>query len=209
MKALLTSSYSRTTKALKPDAIVTPSTLPPRADPKSEEAQLLGPLSKRREVNLRWRFFVDETKKVIPPLHITLSSTPQGETEPAGLVKFGLQTQDVFKEIESIAGPLHVAPPLTRRERESSGSSLTYERIRRHPSRWLRRRYQALLARIPVLKYNGAQIPKSGRAISPYSVELSGRAQEKNRSFSDFLLADPDALAWYDTSSKIEGKKSR
>jgi hypothetical protein len=131
LSALLLSAHSRTTKSL-PKTALTTSRLPARADPLSDEARLLGPLSKRREVNLRWRFFTDEWKKVIPPLQLTCKealSTGKGVQEPSsteslarlGLRPVGMQGLGVLEHVEHLARP----PPatLTRRERRALGTT--------------------------------------------------------------------------------------
>ncbi|OBZ79295.1 hypothetical protein A0H81_00776 [Grifola frondosa] len=62
--------------------LATPPKLPNRADPTSEEARLLGPFSKRRQVNIRWRYFTQEWKKLYPPLQVTLKEeTSSGEVD--------------------------------------------------------------------------------------------------------------------------------
>lgn len=70
LEALLTSPLARPRglSPLKPLDLVIPPNLPAKFDPESAEAKALGRLSKRREVNLRWRFFTRETAKVYPPL---------------------------------------------------------------------------------------------------------------------------------------------
>ena len=47
-----------------------PPTLPARADPSSEDARLVGPFSRRRLMNERWRFFKSQVGRLLPPLHI-------------------------------------------------------------------------------------------------------------------------------------------
>ncbi|KAJ7293404.1 hypothetical protein C8J57DRAFT_1490821 [Mycena rebaudengoi] len=63
LTALLTSPHSRIRRPLDKKHLACPTTLPARADPASADARLLGPFSKRRETNIRWRYFVAECKK--------------------------------------------------------------------------------------------------------------------------------------------------
>lgn len=68
LKAYLTSSLShRTGKAPREKQLDWPPTLPERADPKSDEARLIGPLSKKREANIRWRYLRGLEKRLFPP----------------------------------------------------------------------------------------------------------------------------------------------
>ncbi|KAF8898926.1 hypothetical protein BD779DRAFT_48542 [Infundibulicybe gibba] len=82
LKALLTSAHSRTTKPLSPQALNSPPLMPARANPSSEEARLLGRLSKRREVNIRWRYFTVEWKKIRPPLEVVVKDISHDQGSP-------------------------------------------------------------------------------------------------------------------------------
>jgi hypothetical protein len=182
LKALLTSGHSRATKPLTLKSLDFPPTLPTRADPASEDALLLGPLSKRREVNIRWRYFVNEWKKIYPPLQLVANDPSRGVHEGvkdtdllrAGIRGFGAQGKGVFEDILSIAGPLRTSSSLTRKERRNANivPEPTSSHLDRHPSRWLRRRYQELLGRMPVLAYSRQGANSAGR----YSVSLSRTA---------------------------------
>jgi hypothetical protein len=48
--------------------LVTPPTLPERADPTSEAARLLGRLSRRREVNIHWRYLARFRTRLVAPI---------------------------------------------------------------------------------------------------------------------------------------------
>ncbi|KAG1759002.1 hypothetical protein EDD22DRAFT_783169 [Suillus occidentalis] len=77
LTALLTSGFSRKKKPLVLDDLSFPPILPERADPNSSDALILGPFSKRREVNARWKYFKQEWKKVLPPLQISVSPSQE------------------------------------------------------------------------------------------------------------------------------------
>jgi len=185
MKALLTSGHARTTKPLARKSLDFPPTLPTRADPVSDDAQLLGPLSKRREVNIRWRYFANEWKKVYPPLQVVANDPSDGVRDSvddadlmrAGIRGFGMQGRGVFENISSVAGPLRMPNALTKKARQNATivpevTEPTTSRPPRHPSRWLRRRYQELLGRLPVLTYSRYVANSKGN----YSVSLSRNA---------------------------------
>ncbi|EAU92715.2 DNA repair protein RAD5 [Coprinopsis cinerea okayama7 len=71
LTALLTSPDARKARrAMRQGAWKASNVLPPRADPESELARLLGPFSKRREVNLQQRFFKKAWSTVHPPLEV-------------------------------------------------------------------------------------------------------------------------------------------
>ncbi|KAL0071793.1 hypothetical protein AAF712_000715 [Marasmius tenuissimus] len=181
-----------------------PPTLSPRADPSTEEARLLGPLSKRREVNTRWRYFVREWKKVYPPLQLILRDPSSGaesarpeDIHRVNIREVGAQGHGLFEEIEKLVGKPLSTRRLTRRERKTSEAADTPNAPVRHPSRWLRRRYQRLLGKLPVLAYTKGKNPNSGR----YNVELSAMslAHDLRTTFRQPEM-DTDNLAWYELS---------
>lgn len=179
LKALLTSGHSRTTRPLSLKLLSSPRTLPTRADPASDEARLLGPFSKRREVNIRWRHFANEWKKVYPPLQLVANDPSCGVYESvrnadllrAGIRGFGMQDKGVFEDVLSIAGPLRMPNNLTKKERQTANIvpvPADPPHRARHPSRWIRRRFQELLGRLPVLTHSRYGTNTSGS----YSVSL-------------------------------------
>ncbi|KAI0068284.1 hypothetical protein BV25DRAFT_1790937, partial [Artomyces pyxidatus] len=166
LTALLTSSYSRTSRnAVSRQHLQNPPMLPPRADRSSEEARLFGPLSKRREVNIRWHYFTTQWKRLFPP--IELSKTQQGagvgnsDSVAAGAAAsvrtVGLQSACTFQELEEFSGMHHEAPPTPRRQvlnrDQDVRTNHSEENRRKAPNRYLRRRYMELLGRIPILTY--------------------------------------------------------
>lgn len=215
LKALLTSGHSRTTKALELQSLTSPPKLSLRADPCSEDTRLLGPLSKRREVNIRWRYFVTEWKKIRPPLQVVVKDmsnevvhnrSTKEDVRRAGIRGFGMQGFGVFEEIETLVGPPWIPKAPTRREREL-GKKATYDstsHIPRHPSRWLRRRYQELLGRMPVLTYTRTQNVRT----EGYSVSLSHRAIAPWQRYTANRLAEIDIvnLAWLEQADSEDEK---
>ncbi|KAJ3575977.1 hypothetical protein NP233_g736 [Leucocoprinus birnbaumii] len=206
LRALLTSDVSRTTKALKPSDFTKPSVQRvPQADRTSKEAQLWGGLSKRREKNILQRFFRHEIQKVYPPLEVNIKD---GRTpEQAGVRGGGMQGLDLQKDIEAIVGPTWSTPQLTRRERRAQDPA-QIQSCEKRPTRWLRRRYQALLRRLPVLTFTPR--PKTG--IGHYVVESPPQALGDLYSTRGRLLpvAAADQLAWFDLGAKppeAKGKK--
>jgi len=179
LKALLTSSLSRRSKPLSLEHLSFPPTLPIQADPLSQDARLLGPFSKRREVNIRWRYFTTEWKKVHAPLQITVkhregvdNGTTNAELLDVGVRGLGLQAQGIHEDLEALVGPPEMPTNLTRKE--SRGAiKVSTEKPPRHPSRWLRRRYQELLGRIPILSL--VRHPNDS-SQGKYSVSLSQNA---------------------------------
>jgi hypothetical protein len=166
LTALLTSPHSRTTKPLSKSDIIRPRNLPACANPLSDEARIHGPFSKRREVNIRWRQFKTETKKLLPPLDACLANS---------IIKDPNRTLDAnlenLENVESAVGELCRGPTKTRREQKDmkKDESRTLS-DHRHPSRWVRRRYRWLLSCSPRLMYQsekllGVQI--SQRSFSP------------------------------------------
>lgn len=149
--------HSRTlTRPLKPAALKIPPTLPERANPSSEEARILGPFSKRREVNIRWRYHTGEIQRTYYPLELTV---PQGSSNDHNLRGTGLEKLGLLNEIEQLARSPIQGRPLPRRQKSSGAANVeihTTEPCRNKfdsplPPRFLRRRYRELLGRIPIL----------------------------------------------------------
>ncbi|KAJ7492796.1 hypothetical protein FB451DRAFT_1022499 [Mycena latifolia] len=181
LKALLTSGLSRTTKALVDRQLHFPPTLPTRADPASEEARLLGPFSKRRETNTRWRYFVAEWQKVRPPLQVVVERGPTNssgvspeDVHRAGIRSLPMQGLHVFEDVENLARPPQVRP--------RTSNDLVQPDLPVAPSRWLRRRYRELLNRTPILTYKAppGKNPSYLVSLSPSTDTQSNAAQADN-----------------------------
>ncbi|PPQ62996.1 hypothetical protein CVT24_006102 [Panaeolus cyanescens] len=200
LRALLTNEVSRKTKPLKHSYMDKPPTLPPKADPKSLEALTFGRLSRRREVNIRWRYFTSEISKIYPPIEVEDKSLRDESTRPLlEVVAGGMQGSGVMDDIRTTIGLLHTAPPLTRRERKSNSAlaSTTVAHDSRHPSRWVRRRYRYLLGKLPIMV-----LQPGARADLPsaYNVGLSPLAFPAfQRSIFHIPEADDVTSAWNKT----------
>ncbi|KAI0094355.1 hypothetical protein BDY19DRAFT_879220 [Irpex rosettiformis] len=195
LSALLMSSHSRS-KPLKKPYLQTPPTLPTRADPNSEEARLLGPLSKRREVNIRWRYFTQQSKRIALPLQVVThdkASNTRGTDHMAlrgvGIESMGLQGTGIYEEALALAGPIQQRPPLTRRERNDQQEQATTQG--ELPRRWHRRRFQHLVNKLPVLTYtyNSQDTSKPGN----YSVSVNSFPSKNSK---HFVTADSSLLEW-------------
>ncbi|KAI1789787.1 hypothetical protein LXA43DRAFT_1075148 [Ganoderma leucocontextum] len=204
LRALVSSDISRK-KPLKPNSILLPPTIPKeRLDPQSSESQTLGPFSKRREVNARWKFFKHQLDKTLFPLQITLKQRTEGDkvtvqTDRAALIRAGargtgLQGAGVFEELEALSS----SPGVARLEAISAkgdgdDTRQVLSRIRSHlPRRFLRRRFQETLTQIPVLTY----MSPPGR----YKVTLSPNASTRNGPIQS--VADATDLAWLERAEK-------
>ena len=242
MVALLTSDYSRTTgKALRRSWLELPPSIPPeRLDPKSREYRVLGPLSKRREVNIRRRFFAKEVLKVLYPLELTIESAAAPgvksviKTDKTSVVhaqarNIGLQGAGLLEEAEALACP----PALAELGSATSehGSAVTRDSVRptidsHLPRRFLRRRFQHLLSRTPILVYASAQAPhgaSKGSAPPPklqhaelnnlgvksgqFKVMLSPNALGRNSPVT--AVADDVDMAWIALAEEHGGVRSK
>ncbi len=167
--ALLTNGISRTTRALNPKTCETPPKMPDRT---STWAMYNAKPNKRREANARRRYFAAECMKTLPPL---------GLGDRPSLLNLG-----VLDDVHKLVGT-QPPPNLTRRERlalEKEGKEMP-KPADRYPSRWMRRRYQELLSRIPIMD-ESLTVTASPVAIST-----------NDRSASRLGDLDGDALAWY------------
>lgn len=173
LATLLTSVHSRTlTRPLKPAALKNPPTLPGRAESSSEEARILGPFSKRREVNIRWRYHIGEIRRTYYPLELTVPDLlphQKHHQHQHHLRTTGLEKLCLLQEVERIArSPCDDGRPFPRRQQRKSAQQESVQTCLNipqpdksdqtkfspsppFPSRFLRRRYRELLARIPIL----------------------------------------------------------
>jgi len=216
LAALLLSPYSRSSgKALlKPSHLREPPTLPSRADPTSEDARLFGPFSKRRQVNIRWRYFSYQWKRIYPPLEVSVKhpepqNTPSqdGFVPETGLRSVGLQGAGLLEELKILAGEVSKKPTSPRRidsvyRPESSPTAADRGSL---PNRYLRRRYRELLGRIPILTrpnvpgdLTTATAP-SGRPTGKYEVSLAANAMSLRVQHEVAHSSEVDAvdLAWF------------
>ncbi|KAF9020317.1 hypothetical protein BDZ89DRAFT_1164263 [Hymenopellis radicata] len=165
---LLTNGISRTTRALNPKTCQTPLKMPDRTSPWATHN---GKPNKRREANARRRYFAAECMKTLPPLGLGAQPTPS-------LLNLG-----VLDDVHKLVGT-QPPPSLTRRERLKEGKEMP-KPVDRYPSRWMRRRYQELLSRVPIMD-------------GTLSVSVSPMAISANdRSVGRLGDLDDDALAWY------------
>ncbi len=211
LAALLLSPYSRSSgKASKPAHLHHPPTLPSRADPSSEDARLFGPLSKRRQVNIHWRYFSHQWRRINPPLEISVKQqealkvpSQEGFAPDAGIRGVGLQGAGLLEELKTLAGvpkrptdPRRI-DPVYRSESPSTtarGSS---------PNRYLRRRYRELLGRIPILTLSRTpgNLPtaSNGHPTGKYEVSLVANALSPHVRHEAVHSSELDAadLAWF------------
>jgi hypothetical protein len=171
------------------DDLSFPPVLPERADPNSSDAQLLGPFSKRREVNARWKYFGQEWKKVLPPLQISVSPSREVGDEGSelgastALRKIGFDGTIVLEELVQ----------LTTKQKNTSGAS--------HQKRWLRRRYQELLGRLPILTYFSSRKDMNTKKHSGFSVSLAPNALKARNQGGPLPCATDDDVAWNEKAS--------
>jgi len=204
MTALMESTFSRNGPPRTAKQLQHPPILPARANPESSDAKILGPLSKRREVNLRWRFFEKETAKIQPPIEAsrvhfvqasvlhdksTETSTIEGQLTPPPV---GFQGTSVLHDLEAIASPnpnlpKHTRNPVLRNPTDTDPSSSTV-------NRFIRRQHRKLLRKIPILTYSKHPLSPVGK----YQVSLSPLAYSGSPIMltSAVPMADEADLAW-------------
>lgn len=198
----MSGSSRRMGKPLKPEQLVNPPVMPARADTSSSDYRLLGPLSKRREVNIKWRFFTDNWQKLWPPIDLTIDPGPISSTKSKEVVReaprpVGIPGQGLLEDVKAMVGASQARrPPVPRRQRRSLPADEDAER--RHdtstaptsanvaPTRFLRRRYAELLGKIPILTYT-----RTGK----YIVSLDDAALHQERNYPLAEIGDSER-AW-------------
>lgn len=183
--ALLTSGLSRKKKPLGPGDLSFPPILPERADPNSSDAKILGPFSKRREVNARWKYFRQEWKKIFPPLQISL---PPGRemgvegSDRSDIRQIGFEGTTVLEELVQLT---------TKRNNQSRQG---VEELL--PNRWLRRRYQELLGKLPILTFTPTRGDGKGRKPGSFAVSLAPNALKTRVQGRQLPNATDDDIVW-------------
>lgn len=218
-------------KSLRHSSLKKPPTLPAQADPQSDEARLFGPLSKRREVNIHWRFFTEETKKLYPPLEISVVNSlkradgsvtaavdpDQNQTiQKLGLVGGGFQDLGISRALESMSVTQN-RPPQTRRERKAlqnhpviSSQNDNHNITPILPTRYLRRSHQQLLGKIPLLTYmrkTSEQDRESQKGSYEVSVPQQAASIRLYRTPTRLALVDEKNMAWIRRAREVEKQK--
>ena len=192
-------SSPRTQKQLQ-----NPPTLPPRADPESSDAKILGPLSKRREVNLRWRFFEGETARVQVPIEVsrvhisqaseshdkpretnTLEGAKVGDAGQPRPPSVGFQGTTVLRDLEVIASPNRNQPLQNATNDPVSASAVNH---------FIRRQHRKILRKIPILTHCSHPSGPAGK----YEVSLSPLVDSSllKRLPSVVPMAEEADIAW-------------
>ena len=162
-----------------------PPTLPARADPRSEDARLLGPLSLRRQVNIRWRFFSQQRDLTWWPLEVGSSALAGIEPSPShSIPSTGFERLDMVQEIERLATQSSDRPgdkclrQDTVREHDATTNvvhtpPLLPPKLPTRSRRWMRRRYRDLLAKIPALVVQPSNPSEKDKSTLKYVVRRS------------------------------------
>lgn len=157
LRELLTKAPSRRTKPAKMDSLINPPKLPDRAIQRdSEEARLVGPFSARREINIRWRYFSEEIRKLYPPLEVFQDGSQELAHRTHDFTDYGFQHKMV-QHIVDLSGRSRLRnPTIPRRGKRCDilGTPVDVKQRREMsplPTRWLRRRYRELLHTVPLV----------------------------------------------------------
>ncbi|KAA1471576.1 hypothetical protein DENSPDRAFT_837599 [Dentipellis sp. KUC8613] len=209
LTALLTSqSAVGRSKPVTQANIKLPPIMPQKVDPKSVEARLFGPLSKRREVNLHWRYFKMQRGKLRLPLKLTEEGPRAADGTVAQKARdtYGLHGTKMMEDVARFAGQQGLMPPLPRRQREAqsgttAGSSKEVIPPQGHPpgtahGRALRRRYQKLLRDLPIMTVTPRSRKDTGIGSAPehYRITLHPNALAPSSRRRNDQLPEGDAV---------------
>ncbi|TFY68133.1 hypothetical protein EVG20_g3688 [Dentipellis fragilis] len=227
LTALLTSRFAvGRSRATTQTNLKKPPIMPQRVDPKSEEARLFGPLSKRREVNLHWRYFKLQRGKLRIPLSLSEEGppAPDGSAIQRAAHTFGLHGVNMLEDVARFAGRHGTRPPLPRRQQKAPSDtiegSFSEAVAHGHPpgaaiSRQLRRRYRKLLRDLPTLTLirKSRKHTQAGSAPEDYRVSLHPNALPSSSQRNPEQLPDGDFVdsAWAQRSggSAVDGGGKR
>ncbi|KAH9937246.1 uncharacterized protein B0H18DRAFT_866948 [Fomitopsis serialis] len=209
LTALLISDASHRKRALYLSRVRRPHLLPKRADPDSEDAQIFGRFSKRREVHIRRDYFQKNLRMLYPPLEVGVEQGPALQSQErrvdklalqqAGIRPMALQDAGIMEEVHSLA--------TTGRLPNSEDSAFANHQL---SPRFLKRRFASLLARLPILTYSRA-LAESGKRppgrtdmqFKGYMVSLSPDHHQHNRTYD----ADDSDTAWYQWSIEQDNRQ--
>jgi hypothetical protein len=187
------------------------------------------PLTKRREVNLRWRYFNAVCQKVLPPLQlsvkeisdsfeITKASSDVHDIASVGIRGVGLQGSGLVEETQILAGPAWKPLPTPRRAREGPEGNITQPPHNPFnsslPTRWLRKRYQRVLGKVPILTYSYQKQPDESphhHTVGRYEITLAPSAISPHIRYGAHRLppVDDSSLSWIKHAEKNDGKQKQ
>ncbi|KAG8835310.1 hypothetical protein FRC17_004092 [Serendipita sp. 399] len=193
--ALVSNPISKTTgKAYSAAEVLNPKTMPARADPTSEEARLIGPLSLRRMKNIHRRFFVEQTGRILPPLEVHTPISINDQLKNGTYVpRTRLEALKPMEMLQTLASPNPMySPPSRSTEEDRIPISLTPRRSSKlrlggRSSRWLRRRYRELLASIPAVN-----VWNPSESSEPENVHPSGETKGSKRTNKSAIVSIPN-----------------
>lgn len=151
--------------------------------------------------------------KTIPdPLDVLNESSDKNYTARTGVRGIGLQGGGVLEEAQSLAGPAWKPLTTPRRARRGTGSHTLKEGpfSSALSTRWLRKRYQILLGRVPILTYSSKQ--KNGDNHGPtsrYEVTLPPSAISPSTRYGADRLPpiDDGSLSWIQLAAEEDKKR--
>jgi hypothetical protein len=130
-------------------------------------------------------------------------SSDKHDTAAAGVRDVGLQGSGVFEEVKKLAGPAWKPLSTPRRAKQEPGSQPVTS-CDESPftsdlsTRWLRKRYQNLLGKTPVLTYAFKETKDDRRPAGQYEVSLAPSAISSHIRYGANRLppVDESSLSW-------------
>jgi len=182
---------------MRPSSLINPPLLPPRHDPNSEEARILGRLSLRREFNHRRKFFRTEVQKVLPPLEILEEQSANRHHPRRRLEKLHLpQMLKNMVKIRKPERPKRSIPVKTMDQDQEDPEQINSDAddVDRLPSRFLRRRHKLLLGKIPILGYTVIKSEKNPIPRPSYSVYMNPDGLSPDNQYHTDRLSEAGSL---------------
>jgi hypothetical protein len=157
-------------------------------------------------------------KNISDSFEVTKASSGVHDVASAGVRRVGLQGSGLLEETLMLAGPAWKPLPAPRRARKGAGAeSLTTQPTKEDlfnsnlHTRWLRKRYQNLLGRVPTLTYSCKKPSADHRVAGRYEISLPPSALSSHIRYGAPRLppVDDSNLSWVQHAQEADGNDGK
>lgn len=157
-------------------------------------------------------------KELSDSSEVIKASSDVHDIASAGVRNVGLQGCGLLEQAQMLAGPAWKPLPTPRRARErGTMENRTTEPTEQNPfnsslpTRWLRKRYQDLLGRVPILTYTYKKPSGDQRGIGRYEITLAPSALSSHIRYGANRLppVDDSNLSWVQRAERKSNGESK